>query len=512
LGIKGPGASTTWGFAANHGGSVYGTDYHAVAPSLGIAWDPFGNGKSSIRASYHISNVRSMMISADFSELENGSSTSETITPNVNLAQLNSVLPLATPQPFQAVPETRQGNVVVSNPNLTTPYVQEWTFGLDREVLRDWRVSATYVGNHAVGMWRSQDLNQIELNSNGFLSAFQIAQQNLAANGSPTKGQSLGGLQKLFSEVTTGQYTLIAQGQAASLANALDTTVSAGGLTGGLVTNAGLPSTFFRYNPQFKDVWEVGNYGSSSWNGLKLELDHRLKNGVRLQANYTFSKGFVDYPQDEEYFNTGAFRDNANHRLDRHLSPLDSTHVVLVNGLYELPFGQNRLFLSNSSSLLNSIIGGWQVNGIFGFTTGRPIPVTTGFFQQNQNIASVPNFNHSIKSFSNVTKNGSSVTYASPAQLAAAFSNPVTGSAGDFTIQNLHGPNYTNLDASVFKSFHLPKSGEKTRLQIRGEYFNVLNHANFKNPTLLNTNSGSAGTLTSTYASRIGQLAAKIIF
>jgi Carboxypeptidase regulatory-like domain len=510
LGAQGPtGAPTSWATAPNGGGSIYATDLKAFSPSVGVAWDPFGDGKSVIRSSYHISSVRSMMISADLSELENGSSTSLTITPAATFSQFGSVVPIPVPTPFAAVPSTRQGYVVVANPGLSVPYVQEWTFGLDRQVFRDWRVSGTYVGNHAVGMWRSSDLNQVQINSNGFLSAFLIAQQNLAANGTPTKGTSLGALQSLFAEVPKGEYTVITQGQVASLANYLDTTTS-GGAVGGLVTAAGLPATFFRYNPQFKDVYTVGNYGQSNWNALKLEAQHKLSRGAYIQANYTFSKGFVNFPQDEEYFDANPFRDIANPGLDKALSPLDATHVVLINGLYELPFGHGKALFGGQRGLVNALIGDWQASGIFNFTTGRPLALTTGYFQLNQNVASTPNFSGSFSNLETVNKSSTAVTFITPAQ-AAAFSNPAPGSAGGLSAGELHGPGYTNLDASLFKSFSLGKLHEGTRLQFRAEFFNTLNHANFKSPNV-NINSASFGNLTSTYSPRVGQLAAKITF
>jgi hypothetical protein len=512
LGAQGPtGTATAWAYAPNHGGSIYSTDLHALAPSVGVIWDPFGNGKSAVRASYHISNVRTMMISQDLSELENGSSTSTTLTPAITLSQLGTVIPIALPTPFSAVPATRQGVAIVANPNLSIPYVQEWTFGIDREIFDGWRLSATYVGNHAVGMLRSEDLNQVNLTSNGFLSTFQTAQANLAANGSPTVGASLGSLQSLFAEVPSGEYTVISQGQAAALAQYLDTTAPKGGVTGGLVTSAGLPATFFRYNPQFSDIYVEGNYGSSTWNGLKLELKRKIEHGVYLQANYTFSKGLVDYPQDEEYFNTNPFRDNANHRLDRTLSPLDATHVVLVNGIYELPFGHDQLLLNSGSKLINALAGGWQTNGIFNYTTGRPIPVTTGYQLLNQNVASAPNFNHAFSSLSKVNKASTTVTYITAAQLAN-FSNPAAGSAGNYTNQSLHGPGFADLDASLFKSFAVPARRENLQFQFRAEYFNVLNHTNFVEPGSLNINTASSSNLTSTYSPRVGQLALKLSF
>jgi hypothetical protein len=511
LGVSGPlGVPTAWQLASNHGGSVYNTDYHAFSPSIGLVWDPFGNAKSAIRASYKISNVRTEMITQDLSELENGSSTSVTTTPNVRLANLNSVLPIATPQPFQTPANVRQGTVVVDNPNLTIPYAQEWTFGLERVVARNFTLSATYIGNHAVGMWRSSDLNQVQIRSNGFLNAFLIAQANLAANGSPTNGQSLGSLQSLFAEVPAGEYTVITQGQAASLANYLDTTAPTGGARGQLVTNAGLPATFFRLNPQFSDVYTVGNYGQSTWNALQLELKHKLQHGLYLQANYTLSKGFVNYPQDEEYYNANPFRDINNPGLDRTLSPLDSTHVILINGLYELPFGHGKAFGHDGGRVVNALIGGWQVNGIFNFTTGRPISFTTGYDQLNQVVASTPNFTHAFSNLSQVTETPTTVTYISAAE-KAAFSNPVPGSPGGMRAYELHGPGYSNFDASLFRSFHLPKLGEKTQLQIRGELFNVFNHTNFVAGSA-NINSGSFGNITSARAPRVGQLAAKITF
>jgi hypothetical protein len=512
LGVAGPlGVPTAWQLSPNHGGSVYNTDYHAFSPSIGLVWDPFGDGKSAVRASYKISTVRTEMITEDLSELENGSSTSVTITPNVNLANLSSVLPITTPQPFQTPANLRQGVIVVDNPNLGIPYVQAWTFGLERELARNFTVSATYVGNHAVGMWRSSDLNQVQMQSNGFLNAFEIAQQNLAANGSPTKGQSLGNLQALFAEIPAGEDTVIALGEAATLANYLDTTAPSGGVRGQLVTNAGLPATFFRLNPQFSDVYTVGNYGQSTWNALQFELKHKLEHGLYLQANYTLSKGFVDYPQDEEYYDANPFRDINNPSLNRQLSPLDSTHVILINGLYELPFGRGKAFGHDSGRVINAIIGGWQVNGIVNFTTGRPIGFTTGYDLLNQVVASTPNFTHAFSNLSNVVETPTTVTYITTAE-KAAFSNPGPGSAGGMRLDELHGPGYSDFDTSLFRSFPIPKLGEKTQLQFRVEFFNVFNHTNFVASSSANINSGSFGAITSDRSPRVGQLAAKIAF
>jgi len=518
-GIQGPtGAPTSWSIAANNGADVYSTDWHSFAPSVGVIWDPFGDGKSAVRASYHLSNVRSAIVTGDFSIANQGLSNSVTLqpaTPGVRLSQLNQVLPITVPTALQTQGNIRQGSAYVAAPNLSTPYVQEWTFGLDREIFHDWKVSATYVGNHSVGLWDGKDLNQVEIRANGFLSAFLVAQQNLAANGKPTVGASLGSLQSLFAELPSTQYTAITLGQAATVANYLDTT-AVSGVVGGYLTNVGLPATFFRYNPQFKDVYVVGNYGQTTWNGLKLEVVHRERHGIYLQANYTFSKGFTDAAaeaQDNQQQFTTSFRDNANHALDRQLSPLDATHVILANGLYELPFGRGKLFLGKSNSIVDNIIGGWHLNGIFDFTTGRPVSVTTGYNLLNQSTASVPNFDHSFHNLSHATKNlaTSSATFTSASVISAAFSTPAAGQFGNFTEQNIHGLWYTNLDAGLYKSFGIRVWGEEAQIQLRGDYYNVLNHTNFVTPSITTT-SGTIGNVTKSDPGRIGQLSAKFTF
>ncbi len=294
-------------------------------------------------------------------------------------------------------------------------------------------------------------------------------------------GQSLGNLQSLFAQTQSGEYAAIRQGQAAAVANYFETS---GSTRGSFIANAGLPATFFRYNPQFQDIYIVDNYGSSTWNAAKIELKRKFEHGVYLQANYTLGKGFVDYPQDEQNFATGSqgttvpFRDNANHRLDRTISPLDATHIILANGLYELPVGRGRRWLSNSNKLVDTVLGGWQVNGIFQHTTGRPIAVTTGLNLLNQNVTTAPNFNHSFHTFNQVNKTitpggGRTVNYVTAAQLTA-FTTPAPGTEGNYTNQSLHGPSFTNLDASLFKSFKLHWLGEQGAVQFRTEWFNVL--------------------------------------
>lgn len=513
LGVQGPtGKPTTWGFDPENGRDVFNTQLTNFAPSLGLAWDPFGDGKTAIRAAYRVAYDRFAMVNGDFSTNNYGQNTSVVLTPQTRFSDPNlykTVLPIPTPALFAPLANIRTGNAYVADPNLYTPYVHLWNFTIEREVATVWKISVSYVANHAVGMWRGINLDQDNITTNGFLTAFRTAQANLAANGKPTVGQSLGNLQALFGLVPSSQFNLITQGQVGALADYLDTNPGTTGVRGGIVAAAGLPSTFFRYNPQVQNLYIVGNRSHSTFDGLELAASRRLSHGFYFQANYTFGKALSDQLPGQSY--TNDYRDLNNPHLDKSYSPYDATHVVLMNGIWEIPVGRNRMLLSGANRLVDGFLGGWQLNGIFNFSTGRPMLITTNRFDLNPKVTSNPDFNGNFDNLGTVHKGASQVTFIT-AQQAGAFTNPVAGSPGSLANYRFHGPGFSSVDMSMFKKFGLFK--EHAQLQVRAEFFNVLNHPSFQAPpsTSLNIDSGSFGVLTSSYPARIGQFALKLTF
>lgn len=513
LGIQGPtGQPTRFGLVADKGRAAHPTDRNNFAPYLGFSWDPFAKGRTTISGYYRISYDRSMLITqALFSSINYGATTTVTLNPFARLSDPNlykTILPIPVPQVFAPLGFTRDSTAYALDPNLATPYVQGWSLRIGQQVGRNWNVEAAYVGNHAVGQWQAPNLNQVEMRKNGFLDAFKIAQGNLAQNGSPTKGASLGSLTSLFTLIPSSQFTLIAQGQAAALANFLDTTPLTTGNRGGLIELAGLPATFFRFNPQVLHLNVIGNTSHSTYDALKLSVTRRFAAGLFLQGNYTLAKGFTNYvPNQSVQF---AYRDNANPHLDKALSPYNALHTVVANWLYELPFGKDKRFLHGTSRLLQGFLGGWQVNGIFNWATGRPLAITTNRAYLNQNVASTPNFSGDRFDLSKPFDDGSRIITLTPAR-QAQLSNPGPGEAGNLPRYSLRGPGIVTFDMSMFKNFPVELAGRGIKAQFRLELFNVFNKVNFLNPNV-DINSGSFGVVTSAWSPRMGQIALKILF
>ncbi len=526
LGIQGPtGKPTQWGFAPNNGRNLVKTDKNNFGPTLGFSWDPFGKGTSTVGGSFGIAyDVLPGTTYAQFSQANYGSTTTVTLTPFARLSDpgfYGRIMPVPTPQLFANLGFTRDSRAYAVDPNIRTPYVESWSFRIGHQFGASWKVEAAYVGNHAVGEWRAENLDQVEIRKNGFLDAFRTAQRNLAANGSPTRGESLGALQSLFALVPTSQNNTISTGQVAALADFLDTTTLNTGVRGGLITQAGLPNTFFRFNPQVTNLNIVGNRSHSTWDGLKLTIAKQMQKGVHIQGNYTLGKGFTDYIPAQGLYED--YRDTANPKADKAIMDLDSTHTLTVNWIYELPIGRGRSLMTNAPTLVQGILGGWQINGIETWVTGRPMRVSTGVcaynivsttcssgrFNLNQVIASTPNFTGDWFHMSTVTK-GAQIVSLTDAQ-KAQFSNPGPGEIGNLPRVSMRGPAYTNVDLSLFKKFGLPFLGEGGEAQFRIQLYNALNQVNWSEPNT-NINSGSFGVITGTRSARIGELALKIQF
>ena len=116
--------------------------------------------------------------------------------------------------------------------------------------------------------------------------------------------------------------------------------------------------------PQFGDIRTTNNDGKSWYNSAQLSVQKRFSKGYTLGLSYTYS----NWEQATEYLNAGDAEPT------RMISDLDVPHRLTVSGIWELPFGKGRRFGSDASGFLNGLIGGWQIQGVYTYQTGFPIP------------------------------------------------------------------------------------------------------------------------------------------
>jgi hypothetical protein len=535
-------SNATLNFAGSSVGRPwYFRDWKEFAPSVGVAWDMFGDGKTAFRSSYAISYVNDQAIFAPeiATELNSGL---QSISFQNGLSSFASSLPPISLPPYQ-VPITLsaqyganpENTVGLIDPNLHRPYVQQYYAGIQHEYKRT-LFEVRYVGNHMVGGYRSFDWNQVNIQANGFLADFQRAQNNgflaMARTGvfNPAYNPSIPGSQRLtvFPLLTGGGLltdpdirTLIQTSQVGDLA----TLYQEEGLNG---------SVNFFQNPYVLGAELLTNYSSSSYNSLQVEVRHRMRSGLSFQWNYTFSKVLSDADGDSQS-RTQDFLDIHNPSIERSRANFDQTQMFKANAFYELPLGEGHLVHYRP---LNRVVGGWTVSGVWSLASGAPFSILSSRGTLNRSTGNLPFFNSSYYNTADtaltmaqlngivkfqMTGNGpymvspSAINPAdgtgvnndgSPAFPGQVFFNPGAGTLGVLQRRLFDGPWIFGLDMSALKTV---KIRERQALEIRMDAFNALNHTSFYSGDQ-NINSPTFGAIVADYGSRLLQFGAHYRF
>jgi hypothetical protein len=246
----------------------------------------------------------------------------------------------------------------------------------------------------------------------------------------------------------------------------------------------------------------------STFHSLQTTLQHRFAYGFQFLVNYTWSKSLDDMPYGQGINNMKSnsdspvrWTDPGRHNMDYGRSDFDRAHVFILSYTWDSPK------LSNTNKLVRYALGSWQLTGIVTAQTGQPLTVLAGI------DASKSGMNTDRAQFlSSNTYGGNACGFSAPCVNflnKAAFTTPVTGSYGNVGKGSLTGPGFVNWDTGVFK--RIPVGLERLNIQFRAEFFNVLNHANFNNPST-SYSSASFGTILTARDPRIGQLALKVLF
>jgi len=242
--------------------------------------------------------------------------------------------------------------------------------------------------------------------------------------------------------------------------------------------------------PHFGNITMQEPTGSMTYHSLQLRSERRLSRGFTFQLAYTWSKTM----EAVEFMNAA---DTVPYRS---LASLDRPHRVAASGIWEVPIGRGRSFGNQMHRALDTVIGGWQLNGIVTFQSGAPLGFGNALFLGDINNIALPSHERNVDRWFNVDAGFNRVGAQQLANNFRQFPLRFSGIRGDAQHR---------WDLSAIKNFRLH---EGIVFQLRGEAFNAWNRAIFNNPNTSPT-SGAFGTINGTAAqARTWQLAGKLTF
>jgi hypothetical protein len=279
---------------------------------------------------------------------------------------------------------------------------------------------------------------------------------------------------------------------------------------------AGYPSGLVYYPTNSplanKSVWNTTHWiseGVSAYHGLEFDVNRRVGKRLQFRGTYTFAKALDDGDNMNTSVATNAPAFLANPldpKADYGRASFDIRHAAVINATYSLPFG------SSKSTWPNYVIGDWQISGIQTLQSGLPFTPQLSYNPSNDGDTRNPVRPSVNPNFTGPVILGGPDQYFNP----SAFIQPLPGTYGNVGRNTLQGPRLFETDLSLAKQFALR---ERSNLQFRAEFFNLLNHANFNtpNPVVYAAATGgpspTAGVITSTATtSRQVQLGLKLVW
>ncbi len=205
--------------------------------------------------------------------------------------------------------------------------------------------------------------------------------------------------------------------------------------------------------------------GSASYNALQIRAQRRFSKGLAYIASYTWGKALTD----SQLAETGAFvpdlQDAQNRAANRGLWSADARRRFTLSTIYELPFGRGKRWGNDANGLVDGLLGGWQLGGIWTMQSGQPLTVTLPYDNPNvgegaklPNRVGDPNTGpETVEKFFNTD----------------AFAAPPPYTFGDAGIGTVTGPGINTVDLSLVKNMRIT---DRVRLQFRVEAFNAFNH------------------------------------
>ena len=487
------------------GQQLYASYNRDFEPRFGFAWDPYRNGKTSIRGGIGVfsDRVYGNLVSDARGNPPFQPSLYNTPASNfgaTSLAQLSSQI-----APTQLTPSPVVGPLSLIFPdifanNIKPPEVVSWNFGIQHEIAPRLTLETNYVGNHGTRILRVLDGNAPQPSLVSQLEAFCVP-NNPQNNGFVADPGDPGGTPFAAGqcEPSTLQYNLLYYG------------AEIGALPFDAVNNNAFAHTFTDQTS-----------GHSWYHGLQAQVTERAFHGLQAQLSYTWAHAMDD--SSDPLVNTVG---NGNYPIDSYAlsrekgnSGFDVRQRAVMNFVYQPRIGRGTSLLSQG--IVGRVFEGWEIGGIAQWQTGTPYDIFAPLDTLHTGLADRATVVNTaalkqIPSTGQISPNGGVFTGFN----AAAF-NPEDGSMpipwgipSNTVRNNWYGPGVNRWDVNFAKTTSLTES---MKLQFRVEFYNLFNRTWFGKPddNLADTNFGyTTSTVTlpdGTTSARQIQLAAKLTF
>ncbi len=431
------------------------------APRFGIAWDPFGKGQTSIRTGYGI--YYDQVLNGTYEQnIGTNPPYQETVTQT--LTRLDQPVPPGTNVTAGSINSIRG-----IQPNWKDPYMQHWSLEWQQMLGAKTLVSAGYFGSKGTHLIGSYELNELP-------PGYALTQKCVPV----TSGNTL---------QTPGVTTVPCQ--------------APGAYFGGNGQSSTILDQIRPYRG-YRSINLITPQFNSNYHSLQVLGQRRFDGSSQVNVAYTWAKNLSDNPTDR----ATAPENSYNISGDRGRAALDRRHIFTANYIYEVHWFHKR------HGVVGQLLEGWELSGIVTIQTGLPFTLTTNFDAaglgnvpalvagNRPNLLCDPNQNapQTQQQYFNT-----SCVQANPASAATIVAN-VPGNAARGV---LNGPPTERVDFSLFKSFRFGEGD--TRLQLRAEFFNVLNHTNFRT-IQTSTTAGTFGQVIAVRDPRTIQIGAKLMF
>jgi Carboxypeptidase regulatory-like domain len=426
------------GDSQNHyGDALTASHYATFSPRFGLVWDPTGEGKQTIRASFSLMH--------DTTELfyPERWTTNPPYASSLTLSSGQFSNPFATyvspsgvtGDPFPGSALFPVGGTYVSIPPDVPPtYVMQWNFNYQRQLGKDWLLSANYLGNATRHIWGSFDINP-SIYGGSSSSTSNTSQRRLT----------------YLANVAQGQF--------------------------------------------YGDIEQTDPGDNAEYHGLLVTGQHRVAHHFTINSNFTWSHCISEYDSSGEL--TSPVYQNPNNRAEGERGACSFDHRFIFN----------TSLVATSPGLGHGVAmvatKGWQFSTIGNLTSGQPLTLTDGgkdisLSAQLQDRPNVILPNAVIPATKTLGE------WFNP----AAFAVQPTGTFGDLGRFAIYGPGSIQFDVAMSRTFPVK---ERYRLDFRADFFNIMNHGNWSNPTT-SIASSTFGSITSFGSPRIIQMALKLYF